>query len=87
MTSLVNSHTNATRIGWHLCEIDLRFVPGLPPGCHTWIEALEVKVVALVSFSSRRFLRSSLSSANQENQSTLCISQLVIREAVFLWDS
>ena len=32
MVSLVNSHTNATRIGWHLWEIDLRFVPGLPPG-------------------------------------------------------
>ena len=28
----VNSHTNATRIGWHLWEIDLRFAPGLPPG-------------------------------------------------------
>jgi len=26
--SLVNSHTNATRIGWHLWEIDLRFAPG-----------------------------------------------------------
>ena len=23
MVSLVNSHTNATRIGWHLWEIDL----------------------------------------------------------------
>ena len=34
MVSLVNSHTNATRIGWHLWEIDLRFTPGLPPG---WI--------------------------------------------------
>jgi len=34
MVSLVNSHTNATRIGWHLWEIDSRFVPGLPPG---WI--------------------------------------------------
>ena len=29
MVSLVNSHTNATRIGWHLWEIDLRFAPGL----------------------------------------------------------
>ena len=28
----VNSHTNATRIGWHLWEIDIRFAPGLPPG-------------------------------------------------------
>ena len=32
MVSLVNSHTNATRIGWNLWEIDLRFAPGLPPG-------------------------------------------------------
>ena len=30
--SSVNFHTNATRIGWHLWEIDLRFAPGLPPG-------------------------------------------------------
>jgi len=34
MVSLVNSHTNATRIGEHLWEIDLRFARGLPPG---WI--------------------------------------------------
>ena len=34
MVSLVNSHTNATRIGWHLWEIYLTFAPGLPPG---WI--------------------------------------------------
>ena len=34
MLSLVNSHTHATRIGWHLWEIDLRFAPGLPPGWH-----------------------------------------------------
>ena len=32
MVSLVNSHKNATRIGWRLWEIDLRFAPGLPPG-------------------------------------------------------
>ena len=32
MVSLVNSHTNATRIGWHLWEIVLIFAPGLPPG-------------------------------------------------------
>ena len=32
MVYLVNSHTNANRIGWHLWEIDLRFAPGLPPG-------------------------------------------------------
>jgi len=29
---LVNSHTDATRIGWHLWGIDLIFAPGLPPG-------------------------------------------------------
>ena len=28
MVSSVNSHTNATRIRWHLWEIDLRFAPG-----------------------------------------------------------
>ena len=32
MVSLVNSHKNATRTGWHLWEIDLRLAPGLPPG-------------------------------------------------------
>ena len=32
MVSLVNSHSNATRIGWHLLEFDLRFASGLPPG-------------------------------------------------------
>ena len=30
MVSVVISHINATRIGWHLWEIDLRFAPGLP---------------------------------------------------------
>ena len=29
MVSLVNSHTNAPRIGWHMWEIDL----DLPLGC------------------------------------------------------
>ena len=32
MVDSVNSYTNANRIGWHLCEIDLRFAPGVPPG-------------------------------------------------------
>ena len=36
MVSLVNSHTNATRIGWHMWVIDLRFAHGLPPG---WVAA------------------------------------------------
>ena len=35
MVSSVNSLTNATRIGWHLWEIDLRFAPGLLPGWMT----------------------------------------------------
>ena len=37
VVSPVNSHTNSTRIGWHLWEIDLIFAPGLPPG---WCGAL-----------------------------------------------
>ena len=36
MISLVNYHTDATRIGWHLWEIDLKFAPGLPPGWPTF---------------------------------------------------
>ena len=32
MVSLVNSHTSATRIGWHMWEIDVRFASGLPRG-------------------------------------------------------
>jgi len=32
MIPLVNSHTNTTRIGWHLLEIGPRFTPGLPAG-------------------------------------------------------
>ena len=40
MVYSVNSHTNATRIGWHPWEIDLRFAPGLPPGWFVgWIAA------------------------------------------------
>ena len=38
MVSLVNSHTNAIRIGWHLWEIDLKFAPGLPPG---WLKQIK----------------------------------------------
>ena len=32
VVSLVNSHTNATRMGWHLWVINLIFVPWSPPG-------------------------------------------------------
>jgi len=32
MVYLVNSHTHATRIGWHLWNIDLICAPGLTPG-------------------------------------------------------
>jgi hypothetical protein len=39
MVYLVDSHTNAIRIGWHLWEIDLRFAPGLPPG---WLLCADV---------------------------------------------
>jgi len=39
MIALGNSHTNATRIGWHLWEIELIFAPGLPPG---WFHAANV---------------------------------------------
>ena len=38
MASLVNSHTNATRIGWYLWEIDLRFALSSTPG---WLRGLE----------------------------------------------
>jgi len=44
MVSLVNYDTHATRIGWHLWEIDVRLAPGLPPGWssttsfHRWAE-------------------------------------------------
>ena len=44
MVSLVNCHTNATRIGWHLWEIDLRFAPGLPPGWARVLFCLVLKV-------------------------------------------
>ena len=32
MVALVNSHSNATSRKWHLWEIDLIFVRGLPQG-------------------------------------------------------
>jgi hypothetical protein len=35
MVCLVNSHTNAIKIGRHLWEIDLIFPPGSPPG---WVQ-------------------------------------------------
>ena len=38
MAFLVNFHTNATRIGWDLWEIDLGFAPQLPPGWRTMIQ-------------------------------------------------
>ena len=37
MVSLVNSRTNAPRIGWHLWEIDLRCAPGLPSGWRVFV--------------------------------------------------
>ena len=60
MVSLVNSHTNATRIGWHLWEIDLRFAPGLPPG---WLEQSASGVLpTLLCASSSRAARHALGS-------------------------
>ena len=47
MVSLVNSHTNATKIGWHLWEIDSRFAPGLPPG---WSQGAEAGTSRAVPF-------------------------------------
>ena len=40
MVSLVNSHTNATGIGCHLWEVDLRFAPGWT----SWVERLNERV-------------------------------------------
>jgi len=48
MVSLANSHTHATRIGWHLWEIDLRFATGLPPGWILCFLAMVVHVVVVV---------------------------------------
>ena len=54
MVYLVNSQTNATRIGWHLWEIDLRFAPGLPPG---WVRggsgAIRPRLLEEASFLPR----------------------------------
>jgi len=36
MVSLVNSHSNASRIGWYLWEINLRFAPGANLGGPGW---------------------------------------------------
>jgi len=38
MVYLVNPHTNATRMGWHVWKIDLRVAHGLPPGWCTGVE-------------------------------------------------
>ena len=53
MVWLVNFHTHATRIGWHLWEIDLRFAPGLPPGrlCALLFVALTPTVFARTKHS------------------------------------
>ena len=44
IVSSVNSHTNATRIGCHLWEVDLRFAPGLPPG---WVSGAGRDLVSI----------------------------------------
>jgi hypothetical protein len=46
MVYQVNSHTHATRIGWHLWEIDFRFAPGLHQGWCTGAVALLDDVAA-----------------------------------------
>ena len=56
MIFLVNSHTNATRIGWHLWEIDLRFALNSTPGWVTvaLLEGREVDVhLAVVALLQR----------------------------------
>ena len=40
MVSLVNSHTNATRIGWHLWEIDLAICPWVTSRVDEWAEGV-----------------------------------------------
>ena len=52
MVSLVNTPSNATRIGWHLWETGLRFAHGLPPG---WGYAVRI---AWISSSSSLLLSS-----------------------------
>ena len=48
MVSLINSHTNATSIGWHLWEIYLRFAPGVPPGW--WPMVAKLRAIRLTAF-------------------------------------
>ena len=40
MVSLINSHTNATRLGWHIRETDWQFASGLPSG---WVQRLSIE--------------------------------------------
>ena len=54
MVSLVNSHTNATSIGWHLWEIDLRSAPGLPP---RWGSSSPGRTLEIVQQSGHASLR------------------------------
>ena len=46
MVFFVNYHTNATRIGWHVWDIDLGFATGLPPG---WLKRKEPGRTKMVS--------------------------------------
>jgi len=58
MVSLVNSHTNATRIGWHLWEIDLRFSPGLAPfKSNATLEVTHILNAALDTLDTRARLQ------------------------------
>ena len=53
MVSLVSSHTNATRIGWHLWEIDLRFALNSTPGRMSRVMAKPPAEEVLVRFAQR----------------------------------
>ena len=57
MVSSINSHTNATSIGWHLWEIDLRFAPGLPPGWLPHSASRNVLAVGVRIWGGRQWIR------------------------------
>ena len=65
MVSLVNAHTNAPRIGWHLWEIDLRFAPGLPPG---WVSSAATNHVQHVLLSQAERTQAQVSQGAEVSQ-------------------
>ena len=72
MVSLVNSHTNATRIGWHLWEIDLRFAPGLPPG---WWGCVHSGHVGINKGLSHQYMRTGHSRTSTRVQKSYLLSR------------